>query len=52
MMESIVFKKATENDLADIKRVTRKAFTDYAREIRREENVAALHETDESYNFV
>lgn len=48
MMESIVFKKASENDVADIKRITRKAFTNYAREIRREENVAALHETDEA----
>lgn len=48
MMESIIFKKAEAGDLVDIKRVTRKAFTDYAREIRREENVAALHETDEA----
>ncbi len=47
MMESIVFKRASEADLADIKRVTRKAFADYAREIRREESVAALHETDD-----
>ncbi len=48
MMESIVFKKAGDADVADIKRVTRKAFTDYAREIRRENNVAALHETDDA----
>ncbi len=47
-MESIVFKKAGENDVGDVKRVTRKAFVHYAREIRREENVAALHETDEA----
>jgi GNAT superfamily N-acetyltransferase len=46
-MESIVFKKAGENDAADVRSVTRKAFMNYAREIRREENVAALHESDE-----
>lgn len=46
MMESIVFKKAGEADVAVIKSVTRKAFTDYAKEIRKEDSVAALHETD------
>ncbi len=47
-MESIVFQRAEAGDLADIKRVTRKAFTEYARELHREDNVAALHETDEA----
>ena len=46
MMESIVFRRATQADLADIRHVTRKAFVQYAKEIRREDNVAALHETD------
>lgn len=46
MMESIVFRKATVDDVAVIKGVTRKAFTGYAREIRKADNVAALHETD------
>ena len=47
-MESIVFKKAGPQDAADIKSVTRKAFANYAREIRQEKSVAALHETDEA----
>ena len=47
MMDSIVFKKATPQDAPEIARVTKKAFTEYAREIRRDENVAALHETTE-----
>jgi len=47
-MESIVFAKAGPGDLADVKAVTRKAFTQYAKELRKEENVAALHETDEA----
>jgi GNAT superfamily N-acetyltransferase len=47
-MESIIFKKAAPSDMGEIKRVTRKAFTDYAKEIRREGNVEALHETDEA----
>jgi GNAT superfamily N-acetyltransferase len=47
-MESIVFSKACPEDLTDVKSVTRKAFTQYAKELRREENVAALHETDEA----
>ena len=46
MMESIIFKKATAADVAVIKRVTRKAFTGYAKEIRKADKVAALHETD------
>ncbi|MDD5018654.1 MAG: GNAT family N-acetyltransferase [Eubacteriales bacterium] len=45
-MESIVFKKATGNDLAEIKHITRKAFRHYAKEIRKEDSVAALFETD------
>ena len=48
MMESIVFKKAGEADISAVKGVTRKAFTNYAKEIRREDSVAALHETDEA----
>ncbi len=47
MMESIVFKKAADGDVAAVKDVTRKAFTEYAKEIRKEDSVAALHETDE-----
>jgi ribosomal protein S18 acetylase RimI-like enzyme len=47
-MESIVFKKAGEADVAAVKGVTRKAFTNYAKEIRREDSVAALHETDDA----
>jgi len=47
MMESIVFKKASEEDVSAVKAVTRKAFTRYAKEIRKEDSVAALHETDE-----
>lgn len=47
-MESIVFQRATADDLDAVKSVTRKAFTQYAKELRREENVAALHETDEA----
>lgn len=47
-MESIIFKKATVSDLDEVKRITRKAFTSYAKEIRREGNVEALHETDEA----
>ncbi len=47
-MESIIFKKAAPPDVEEIKRVTRKAFSDYAKEIRREQSVAALHETDEA----
>lgn len=46
MMESIIFKKATENDVAEIKHITRKAFTHYAKEIRKEDSVDALSETD------
>ena len=45
-MESILFKKAGEADVAVIKSVTRKAFENYAKEIRKEDSVAALHETD------
>ena len=47
-MESIVFTRATPEDLADVRAVTRKAFTQYAKELRKEENVAALHETDDA----
>lgn len=47
-MESIIFKKAAAGDLEEIKRVTRKAFTDYAKEIRHEGSIDALHETDEA----
>lgn len=47
-MESIIFKKAAAGDLDEVKRITRKAFTGYAKEIRREDSVAALHETDEA----
>lgn len=45
MMESIVFKRALEKDAAAIKRLTRKAFSGYAREIGKKNKVAALHET-------
>ncbi len=45
-MESIIFKKAEEKDTAVIKSVTRKAFLGYAQEIRKQDQVAALHETD------
>jgi predicted N-acetyltransferase YhbS len=48
MMESIVFAKAGPEDVSDVRTVTRKAFTQYAKELRKEENVAALHETDEA----
>ncbi len=48
MMESITFEKAAPKDVAAVKAVTRKAFEAYAREIRKEENVAALHETNEA----
>jgi ribosomal protein S18 acetylase RimI-like enzyme len=47
-MESIIFKKASADDLEEIKRITRKAFTNYAKEVRHEENIDALHETDEA----
>lgn len=46
-MESIVFKKAAPADLEEIKRITRKAFENYAHEIRHT-NVEALRETDEA----
>ena len=45
-MESIIFTKAAENDVAEIRRITRKAFRHYAKEIRKEDKVAALSETD------
>lgn len=45
-MESIVFKKAAKHDVAEIKRITRKAFELYAKEIRKENHVDALSETD------
>jgi len=48
MMESITFQKAGPDELAAVKAVTRKAFMQYAKELRKEENVAALHETDEA----
>ncbi len=51
MMESILFKKAAEPDLTSVKSVTRKAFKGYAKEIRKEDNVAALHETDAQILF-
>jgi predicted N-acetyltransferase YhbS len=46
-MESIVFKKAVPADLEEIKRITRKAFENYSKEIRHT-NVEALHETGEA----
>jgi Predicted acetyltransferase len=46
MMESIVFAKAGPEDVAAVRAVTRKAFEAYARELRKEGSVAALHETD------
>ncbi len=46
-MESIVFKKAADNDVSEIKRITRKAFSLYAKEIRKQDHVEALFETDE-----
>ncbi len=46
-MESIVFKKAMPEDLEEIKRITKKAFKAYAIELHHEDQVAALHETDE-----
>ena len=45
-MESIIFKKAAGQDVGEIKRITQKAFQHYAKEIRKEDSVAALHETD------
>lgn len=48
MMESIVFLKAGPEDVAAVKAVTRKAFIRYAKELHKEEHVAALHETDEA----
>ena len=45
-MDSIVFKKATEKDVAEVKCITHKAFTHYAKEIRKEDSVDALSETD------
>lgn len=47
-MESITFQRAAAEDVAAVKSVTRKAFTQYAKELHKEENVAALHETDEA----
>ena len=47
-MESIVFQRAVAEDVPVVKSVTRKAFTQYAKELHKEENVAALHETDEA----
>jgi predicted N-acetyltransferase YhbS len=45
-VESIIFQKATESDVAQIRRITRKAFRNYVKEIRKEDSVAALTETD------
>ena len=50
-MESIVFKKATKQDVPAIKAITRKAFERYAQEIRKAEQVEALHETDNEILF-
>ena len=44
-MESIVFKKATLEDVPAIEAVTKKAFAAYAKEIRKQDSVAALKET-------
>jgi len=44
-MESIVFKKAAPEDVADIDAITKKAFNAYAKEIRKQDAVAALKET-------
>ena len=44
-MESIVFKRADESDVADILRITKKSFTRYAAEIGHS-NIAALSETE------
>lgn len=50
-MESIVFKKAAATDASEIKRVTKKAFIKYAKEIHKENHVEALFETDEQILF-
>lgn len=47
MMDSIVFKRANINDVEKIKNITVKAFTNYAKEIHKEDHVDALFETDD-----
>ena len=44
-MDSIVFKKATQGDVAAVDALTKKAFAAYAKEIRKQDSVAALKET-------
>lgn len=46
LMESIIFKKADKDDIADIMRVTKKSFTIYAQTIKKEDKVDALKETE------
>jgi len=46
-MESIVFRKADKRDAGEIRRVTRKAFEEYAKTVGREDRIDALRETDE-----
>lgn len=44
-MDQILLQQATPEDAEDILALTRLAFERYAREVRRPQNVAALHET-------
>lgn len=44
-MDSIEFKKAGVGDIPAVQAVTRKAFTAYAHQIRKQDSVAALKET-------
>lgn len=46
-MESILFKKAVASEAEEVQSVTKKAFTAYASEIRKEGHVDALNETIE-----
>ncbi|MGI5848781.1 MAG: GNAT family N-acetyltransferase [Christensenellales bacterium] len=46
-MYSIVFKKASSQDVKEIRRITRKAFENYAKEIGKKDKVDALHETND-----
>ncbi len=44
-MDSIVFKKAQPCDASEVLKVTKKAFTEYAKEIRKQDSVQALKES-------
>lgn len=46
-METIILKKAVEADAQDILGIVKKSFTEYAKTIRHEDKIEALHETEE-----